>query len=164
MSKDYLEHYGRKGMHWYEHRFGEADSRAEYASKIGAKAKAFGSMAKNAGSKGLAKGKELGTRAANSKVGQKGKELGSKAATKTKQIAKNTKDTVTDKEKRRAAEKKVVKTGAKIGAGVVIGKVAIGAAVIGGTTFAIKKLSEKGMSVSDMDDFIRSGRGAFIGW
>ena len=29
----YLEHYGRKGMKWYEHIFGEEDSRAKYSSK-----------------------------------------------------------------------------------------------------------------------------------
>ena len=30
--EDYLEHYGRKGMHWYQHIFGEADERAKYKS------------------------------------------------------------------------------------------------------------------------------------
>lgn len=29
----YLEHYGRKGMKWYQHLFGEADSRAQYSNK-----------------------------------------------------------------------------------------------------------------------------------
>ena len=31
----YLEHYGRKGMKWYKHIFGESDSRAEYSSRRG---------------------------------------------------------------------------------------------------------------------------------
>lgn len=30
---DYLEHYGRLGMKWYQHRFGEVDSRAKYKTK-----------------------------------------------------------------------------------------------------------------------------------
>lgn len=32
MSKNELMHYGRKGMKWYQHIFGDADSRAQYAS------------------------------------------------------------------------------------------------------------------------------------
>ena len=30
---DYLEHYGRKGMHWYQHIYGEEDSRGKYNKK-----------------------------------------------------------------------------------------------------------------------------------
>lgn len=33
-----LEHYGRLGMKWYQHRFGEVDGRAKYQEKHGAKA------------------------------------------------------------------------------------------------------------------------------
>ena len=29
-----LEHYGRLGMKWYQHRFGEEDGRAKYTEKI----------------------------------------------------------------------------------------------------------------------------------
>ena len=32
-KSNYLEHYGRKGMKWYEHIFGEADSRAQYSKR-----------------------------------------------------------------------------------------------------------------------------------
>lgn len=31
--EDELEHYGRLGMKWYQHRFGEADGRAKYLKK-----------------------------------------------------------------------------------------------------------------------------------
>ena len=34
-SDDFLEHYGRKGMHWYQHIFGDKDSRAQYANGSG---------------------------------------------------------------------------------------------------------------------------------
>lgn len=32
-EKDYLEHYGVKGMKWYQHIFGDLDSRAKYSKK-----------------------------------------------------------------------------------------------------------------------------------
>lgn len=34
---DYLEHYGRLGMKWYEHRFGKEDGRAMYEHKMARK-------------------------------------------------------------------------------------------------------------------------------
>ena len=34
----YLEHYGRLGMKWYQHKFGEADGRSKYFEKGQAKA------------------------------------------------------------------------------------------------------------------------------
>lgn len=30
LSRYFLEHYGRKGMHWYQHIYGEADTRGKY--------------------------------------------------------------------------------------------------------------------------------------
>ena len=33
-EEDYLEHYGRLGMKWYQHKFGEEDGRAQYTQKI----------------------------------------------------------------------------------------------------------------------------------
>lgn len=33
LGDDYLEHYGREGMKWYQHIFGEKDSRAKYSDK-----------------------------------------------------------------------------------------------------------------------------------
>lgn len=30
-EEEYLEHYGRRGMKWYQHKFGDEDSRAKYA-------------------------------------------------------------------------------------------------------------------------------------
>lgn len=33
--RDSLEHYGRKGMHWYQHIFGERQGHAKYADKDG---------------------------------------------------------------------------------------------------------------------------------
>ena len=35
----YLEHYGRLGMKWYEHRFGKEDGRAKYVEKFQKKEK-----------------------------------------------------------------------------------------------------------------------------
>lgn len=32
-EQDYLEHYGRLGMKWYQHIFGDADSRAKYSNR-----------------------------------------------------------------------------------------------------------------------------------
>lgn len=32
-EQDYLEHYGRLGMKWYQHKYGDADSRTKYAEK-----------------------------------------------------------------------------------------------------------------------------------
>ena len=41
----YLEHYGRLGMKWYEHRFGKEDGRAKYVDKF--KKKETKKVAKN---------------------------------------------------------------------------------------------------------------------
>ena len=32
-EQDYLEHYGRLGMKWYEHKYGKEDGRAKYVDK-----------------------------------------------------------------------------------------------------------------------------------
>lgn len=32
-TQEYLEHYGRLGMKWYQHRFGDVDGRAKYTEK-----------------------------------------------------------------------------------------------------------------------------------
>lgn len=37
LRQDELEHYGRLGMKWYQHRFGEEDGRAIYAKENEAK-------------------------------------------------------------------------------------------------------------------------------